>query len=158
MIEAVLRFLIRCSHRSMTRPITPVDHSGVARWGTYVVRLDCGTQLPYDWEKMCIGRHARRPRTGDVWKPTQTRRRRSTSAELCRPTDEHFGSEGANCGMAKLSLSTITKRPWSTTVQQTNRPCHAKYWPRSLSFTAKVILLNHSRAPVKSASASTVSC
>ena len=85
MIEAVQRFLIRCSHRSMTRPITLVDHSGVARWGTYVVCLDCGTQLPYDWAKMCIGRPARRPRTGDVWQPTQeaaTRvdKRRSVSA------------------------------------------------------------------------------
>lgn len=51
MIDAVLRILLfRCPHRNMSRPMTPA-HSG-----TYVVCLDCGTQLPYDWENMRVGR------------------------------------------------------------------------------------------------------
>lgn len=58
MIDAVLRILLlRCPHRNMSRPITPA-HSG-----TYVVCLDCGTQLPYDWENMRIGRGTQKIRT-----------------------------------------------------------------------------------------------
>lgn len=57
MIDAVLRMLLlRCPHRNMSRPITPA-HSG-----TYVVCLDCGTQLPYDWENMRVGRPSQKAR------------------------------------------------------------------------------------------------
>ena len=58
MIHAVLRMLLlRCPHRNMSRPITPA-HSG-----TYVVCLDCGTQLPYDWENMRVGRPSQKARS-----------------------------------------------------------------------------------------------
>jgi hypothetical protein len=60
MIDAVLRMLsLRCPHKRLTRPITPLDERRRAsRQGTYVVCLDCGTQLPYDWENMRVGRPA----------------------------------------------------------------------------------------------------
>src|SRR5690348_15039882 len=67
MIEVVLRFIFRCSHRSMSRPITPVNRSSVAGRGTYVVCLDCGTQFPYDWEQMRMGRPDRRSPAVDAW-------------------------------------------------------------------------------------------
>lgn len=58
MIDAVLRMLLlRCPHRNMSRPITPA-HSA-----TYVVCLDCGTQLPYDWENMRVGRPSQKSHT-----------------------------------------------------------------------------------------------
>lgn len=66
MIDAVLRILLRCSHRHITRPITPLDQAGVARSGTYVVCLDCGAQVPYDWPTMQLIRRKRQPRAGDV--------------------------------------------------------------------------------------------
>jgi hypothetical protein len=63
MIDAVLRILFRCPHRNMSRPMTPVRREGLVQSGTYVVCLDCGTQQPYDWEKMRVGRapHKSRP-------------------------------------------------------------------------------------------------
>jgi hypothetical protein len=69
MVEFVLRILLRCSHRHITRPITPLHRSGAAQCGTYVVCLDCGTRLPYDWENMCLGRQKRPPRRADVLQP-----------------------------------------------------------------------------------------
>jgi hypothetical protein len=66
MIDAVLRMIFRCSHRNMSRPMTPARRCGVspnASGGTYVVCLDCGTQLPYDWEKMRLGRPVQKTRT-----------------------------------------------------------------------------------------------
>src|SRR5215469_14343026 len=70
MRNAILRLFLRCSHRHLTRPITPVSQQGVTRGGTYVVCLDCGTQFPYDWENMRMGRPDRRSRTVDVWQHT----------------------------------------------------------------------------------------
>ncbi len=64
MIDAVLRMLLfRCPHRNMSRPMTPVRRQGLAHSGTYVVCLDCGTQLPYDWENMRVGRAPQKART-----------------------------------------------------------------------------------------------
>ena len=51
MIDAILRILLRCSHRRLTRPFTPVGH-GLTRNRTYVVCLDCGTRVGYDWDRM----------------------------------------------------------------------------------------------------------
>lgn len=66
MIEAVLRVILRCSHPNITRPITPLDRSGAARCGTYVVCLDCGTQMPYDWERMRVNRQKQQPQSPEV--------------------------------------------------------------------------------------------
>jgi len=50
MSDAVLRVLFRCPHRQLTRPFTSTER-GSPR-GTYVVCLDCGTKLAYDWQHM----------------------------------------------------------------------------------------------------------
>lgn len=55
--------LFRCSHRQLTRPITPVGHG--TRDATYVVCLDCGLQLPYDWDNMRLGREVRPSRKSE---------------------------------------------------------------------------------------------
>ncbi len=59
MFNAVLRVLFRCSHRHISRPITPAVQPGAPLEGTYVVCLDCGMQLAYDWEHMRLGREVR---------------------------------------------------------------------------------------------------
>ena len=69
MMDSVLRILLRCSHRHITRPITPLDHAGVARSGTYVVCLDCGAQVAYDWSTMQLMRRKRRPGAAEVLQP-----------------------------------------------------------------------------------------
>jgi DNA-directed RNA polymerase subunit RPC12/RpoP len=56
MIDSVLNLLFRCSHRRLTRPVTPVSKAGVPQGQTYVVCLDCGKQFAYDFLKMRIGR------------------------------------------------------------------------------------------------------
>lgn len=55
MLDSIFNLLFRCKHRSLSRPITPVNlpESGAA---TYVVCLDCGKQFVYDWKAMRIGR------------------------------------------------------------------------------------------------------
>jgi DNA-directed RNA polymerase subunit RPC12/RpoP len=56
MIDTVLNLLFRCSHRRLTRPVTPVSKKGVPQGGTYVVCLDCGKQFDYDVRNMRIGK------------------------------------------------------------------------------------------------------
>jgi len=56
MIDSVLNLLFRCSHRRITRPITPVKKAGEQPGGTYVVCLDCGKQFDYDTKQMRVGR------------------------------------------------------------------------------------------------------
>lgn len=56
MIDTVLNLLFRCSHRRLTRPVTPVSKAGVPHGGTYVVCLDCGKQFAYDTKEMRIGK------------------------------------------------------------------------------------------------------
>lgn len=54
MIDSLLNLLFRCSHRRLTRPVTPVARAGVADSQTYVVCLDCGKQFAYDLREMRI--------------------------------------------------------------------------------------------------------
>ena len=56
MIDTVLNLLFNCSHRHLTRPITPVGKNGVAHGETYVVCLDCTKQFTYDLNTMRIGK------------------------------------------------------------------------------------------------------
>jgi hypothetical protein len=56
MIDTVLNLLVRCSHRRLTRPMTPVSRSGQPHGETYVVCLDCGKQFAYDVRNMRIGK------------------------------------------------------------------------------------------------------
>jgi hypothetical protein len=56
MIDTVLNLLFNCPHRHLTRPFTPVSHTGVAQGTTYVVCLDCAKQFVYDLATMRIGK------------------------------------------------------------------------------------------------------
>jgi DNA-directed RNA polymerase subunit RPC12/RpoP len=56
MIDTVLNLLFRCSHRRLTRPVTPVSIAGLPHGETYVVCLDCGKQFAYDMKQMRIGK------------------------------------------------------------------------------------------------------
>jgi len=60
MIDSVLNLLFRCSHRRLTRPVTPVSKAGIPQGQTYVVCLDCGKQFGYDLERMRMGKPVKR--------------------------------------------------------------------------------------------------
>src|SRR5262245_22570586 len=55
-IDTVLNLLFRCSHKRITRPITPAHKAGERGGDTYVVCLECGKQFLYDLNEMRIGR------------------------------------------------------------------------------------------------------
>ena len=55
MMDNVLNLIFRCSHRHMTRPITPV-HKPRTSAVTYVTCLDCGKQFRYDPVQMRMGK------------------------------------------------------------------------------------------------------
>jgi len=61
MLEFILNFLVGCSHLRTTFPLTPTRKStghplpGSSRFGTYVVCLDCGKELAYNWDEMKVG-------------------------------------------------------------------------------------------------------
>jgi hypothetical protein len=75
MIDTVLNLLFRCSHRRITRPITPVSKSG-PHGGTYVVCLDCGKQFAYDTVAMKIGKPIDRSDDATVLPPNMPRPRK----------------------------------------------------------------------------------
>ena len=60
MVELVLNFLFGCPHQRTTFPLTPTRKStghplpSAARFGTYVVCLDCGKELAYNWDEMRV--------------------------------------------------------------------------------------------------------
>jgi len=54
MIDNLANLLFRCSHRRITRPVTPLSKAGEPLGDTYVVCLDCGKQFTYDWKQMRI--------------------------------------------------------------------------------------------------------
>ena len=56
MIDTLLNLVFRCSHRRLTRPVTPVSKAGVPHGATYVVCLDCGKQFSYDLKEMKVGK------------------------------------------------------------------------------------------------------
>ncbi len=56
MIDSILNLMFRCSHRRLTRPVTPVSKAGRPHGATYVVCLDCGKQFAYDVKEMRIGK------------------------------------------------------------------------------------------------------
>lgn len=56
MIDTLLNLIFRCSHRRLTRPVTPARRLGVATGATYVVCLDCGKRFAYDTLQMRIGK------------------------------------------------------------------------------------------------------
>src|SRR5215208_6278627 len=56
MIDTLLNLLFRCSHRRLTRPVTPVTKGGQPHGETYVVCLECGKQFAYDFKAMRMGK------------------------------------------------------------------------------------------------------
>jgi hypothetical protein len=57
MIAKVLDTLFGCWHHRYSFPITVRSRSrsqAASLTGTYVVCLDCGKELPYDWEEMKV--------------------------------------------------------------------------------------------------------
>jgi len=56
MIDSLVNLLFRCSHKRLTRPVTPVSRDGKPHGDTYVVCLDCGKQFRYDLQEMRIGK------------------------------------------------------------------------------------------------------
>jgi len=56
MIDSVLNLLFRCSHRRLTRPVSPITKAGQPQSQCYVVCLDCGKQFEYDLNEMRIGK------------------------------------------------------------------------------------------------------
>ena len=77
MIDTVLNLLFRCSHRRITRPITPVMKTRDAYHGAYVVCLDCGKQFAYDTTAMKIGKPIDRSDTIGVLPPDMPTPRKS---------------------------------------------------------------------------------
>ncbi len=55
MIDTVLNLLFCCSHRRITRPITPVHKPGTPSGEAYVACLECGKHFRYDVTNMRIG-------------------------------------------------------------------------------------------------------
>ena len=62
MLQSLMNAFFGCSHRRTTFPMTPMRKSGgfatgkLVRNETYVVCLDCGQELPYDWDEMRVGK------------------------------------------------------------------------------------------------------
>jgi hypothetical protein len=69
MVSAILQSLFGCSHRRLTRPITPIRKQGVPSGETSVVCLDCGRQFAYDWNHMRIGKPIERSHDSGVLHP-----------------------------------------------------------------------------------------
>jgi DNA-directed RNA polymerase subunit RPC12/RpoP len=60
MIDSLMNLLFRCSHRRLTRPVTPVHKPGTPRMEAYVVCLDCGKHFTYDVIQMRMGKEVKR--------------------------------------------------------------------------------------------------
>lgn len=69
MIDTILNLMFRCSHRRLTRPVTPVSKAGQPHGGTYVVCLDCGKQFSYDTKEMRMGKAIARTHEAGVLAP-----------------------------------------------------------------------------------------
>jgi len=56
MLAKWMEILFGCWHGNYSFPITlkPGRYPGAGRTGTYVVCLDCGRELPYDWHRMRV--------------------------------------------------------------------------------------------------------
>jgi hypothetical protein len=53
MFQAVLNSVLVCHHRRTTFPVTS-GRTPAALRRTYIVCLDCGAELPYDWQRMRV--------------------------------------------------------------------------------------------------------
>ncbi len=69
MIGSIMDVLFGCSHRRLTRPVTPVNKAGVPQGDTYVVCLDCAQQFAYDFKQMRMGKRIDRLKESGVLHP-----------------------------------------------------------------------------------------
>jgi hypothetical protein len=53
MLQAVLNTMLLCRHRRTTFPVTP-GRAAATLPRTYIACLDCGSELPYDWNQMRV--------------------------------------------------------------------------------------------------------
>ena len=77
MIDTVLNVLFRCSHKRLTRPITPATKIAQLQGGTYVVCLDCGKQFAYDPKEMRMGKPIDRSADVGVLPPNMPKPRKN---------------------------------------------------------------------------------
>jgi hypothetical protein len=58
MDNSLFQALFGCAHRKTTFPLTPIRRGRIAAQSntelaqTYIACLDCGKELPYDWDRM----------------------------------------------------------------------------------------------------------
>jgi hypothetical protein len=66
MLEKVAAILFACGHRNYSFPVTikTLRQRSSAPAGMYVVCLDCGRELPYDWSRMKLASPAFDRRSG----------------------------------------------------------------------------------------------
>ena len=76
MIDTLLNLLFRCTHRRLTRPVTPVTKVGQLHGQTYVVCLDCGKQFAYDFVAMRMGKPIDRSAIAGVIPPSISKPRK----------------------------------------------------------------------------------
>ncbi len=55
MKDSLLNLLFRCSHKRLSRPVTPVRRGEEPAGESYVVCLDCGGRFAYDTKTMRLG-------------------------------------------------------------------------------------------------------
>jgi len=76
MLQSIMDAVFGCSHSKTTFPMTPLRKSGgfpmaaVPRHGTYVACLECGKELPYDWDEMRVGKPVSGPRRAAEAQPS----------------------------------------------------------------------------------------
>ena len=63
MIDTLLNLLFRCSHRRLSRPVTPTSKASDTKGETYIVCLECGGRFGYDLSTMKMGKRLA-PRQG----------------------------------------------------------------------------------------------
>lgn len=82
MHNSLLQALFGCQHGNTTFPLTPIRRSRntsaltlESPAQTYIACLDCGQELPYDWEKMQRVKTARLSRSISTFRRLATQRR-----------------------------------------------------------------------------------
>ncbi|MFN0167430.1 MAG: hypothetical protein ACKV22_13445 [Bryobacteraceae bacterium] len=58
--------LFGCSHKHTTFPLTPQRATALRSRETYVACLDCGRELPYNWQEMRIEPSALKTHAGSA--------------------------------------------------------------------------------------------
>jgi hypothetical protein len=110
-IDTVLNLLFRCSHKRLTRPITPVSKEGERDCGTYVVCLECGKQFAYDLNEMRIGKAVSTSSTVGVSVPDSgftfgglRGRSNNVSIDGLDNNDEYVGSSRTELSLSKACI------------------------------------------------------